>query len=57
MKTFGSDRIACAKAAFLFALADETQAIVWHALPQPIDACLRVLPWTSHCKGACVPIG
>ena len=57
MKAFGSDRIACAKAAFLFTLADETQEIVWHGLPQPIDACLRVLPWTSHCKGACVPIG
>ncbi len=58
---FGLRRIARIETEFFLALADGRQQVVRHALAQPINSRLRMLPGTSHRKGRayhpCVPIG
>jgi hypothetical protein len=35
---------------FLLALADEHAKVFWHALSEPADAIVRMLPGARHCK-------
>ena len=53
--------VARLQAALFLALADARTQIVWHALAQPVNAGLGMLPGTRHCQRhvyhPCVPLG